>query len=207
VPSAGRGARAAGRGVRAVGLLAPQAPQSGRGQPPRSDLLGQRAAGPRALAGRGLQTRKLAQVADHGGHGLALDVLHRVVVDTLLAADREDRHDVGVMQLGRGLGLGLEPPQPVGVERRGERQHLQRHLTVERDLLGLVDDSHSAPADLAEDAEVAQHRCRWTILHPLDRGPCAGFSLDPPGQAEDAQAGPQLVGDCRVLGRQAIQIH
>ncbi len=133
-------------------------------------------------------------------------ILHRVVVDAPLATDREDRHDIGMMQLGCGLGLGLEPTQLVGIQRRGERQYLQRHLAVERDLLGLVDDPHAAPADLAEDAEVAQHWHRCTILHPFDSGPGAGFALDPAGQPEDLQAGPQLVGDRRVLGGQAIQI-
>ena len=74
---------------------------------------------------RRLQALEPAQLADQGGQGLALDELHRVVMHAPLAADREDRHDVGVVQLRRGLGLDLEPLQLPGVERRGERQHLQ----------------------------------------------------------------------------------
>ena len=58
----------------------------------------------------------------------------------------------GVVQAGGGLGLELEPLQLLGVQRRGEGQDLQRHPAAERDLLGLVDDAHAAPADLAEDA-------------------------------------------------------
>ena len=33
---------------------------------------------------------------------------------------------------------------------------LRRHVTAQRDLLGLVDDAHAALADLAEDAEIAK---------------------------------------------------
>src|SRR5579883_2113631 len=63
-------------------------------------------------------------------------ILHRVVVHAPLAADGEDRHDVGVVQLRRRLGLDLEPPQLLRVQGRGERQDFQRHPAAERDLLG-----------------------------------------------------------------------
>ena len=36
------------------------------------------------------------------------------------------------------------------------RQKLEGDPAAERELLGLVDDAHAAPADLAEDAVVAQ---------------------------------------------------
>ena len=54
------------------------------------------------------------------------------------------------------------------------RQHLQRHPPAQRLLLGLVDDAHAAPADLAEDAVVAQplqphaHR-RAAVARPASR--------------------------------------
>src|SRR5262249_34328603 len=42
----------------------------------------------------------------------------------------------------------------------GGRRALQGHAAAQRDLLGLIDDPHSAPADLADDAELAQGRRR-----------------------------------------------
>jgi hypothetical protein len=46
-------------------------------------------------------------------------------MNALLAADGEDRHDVGMVQLRRGLGLGLEPAELWRVQGRRERQDLQ----------------------------------------------------------------------------------
>ena len=106
------------------------------------------------------------QLPNQVGQGLALDELHGVVIDAAFAADGIDRHDVGVMQMRGGLGLVLEAVQVLGVERRGKGQHLQSHPAPEGKLHGLVDNPHTAPADLAEDAEIAQrqpglpHRCR-----------------------------------------------
>ena len=45
----------------------------------------------------------------------APDELHDVVVDAFVLADAEDRHDVRVVQPGRGLGLAVEPEQDLGV--------------------------------------------------------------------------------------------
>ena len=75
---------------------------------------------------------------------------------TVLPAHAEDRHDVGVVQLGRGLRLPLEPPHLLGVQQRTGRKHLERHAAAQRLLLGLVHHTHTAAADLAEDAVIAQ---------------------------------------------------
>ena len=87
------------RGARGFGLGNPApAPRSMGWWPsrPGRDLDGQRT---RRLGRHvaALQAREPAQVADQGGQGLALDVLHRVVMHAPLAADREDRHDIGVV--------------------------------------------------------------------------------------------------------------
>ena len=89
------------------------------------------------------------------GQAPPLDELHGVVVDAALLADRVHRHDVLVPQMRRGEGLVLEALQLARVEGRGERQHLQRHAPPQRDLLGLVDHAHAAPADFAQEAEIA----------------------------------------------------
>ena len=77
-------------------------------------------------------------------------------MDAALAAHGIDRHDVRVVELRRGQGLGLEPAELGRVHRRRERQHLERHTAVQRALHGLVDHAHAAAADLRDEAEVAQ---------------------------------------------------
>ena len=101
---------------------------------------------------------------------LAIDELHGVEMDAAFAADGEDGHDVAVVQAGRRPRLVLEALQPPRVHRRGERQHLQRHAPAQRQLLRLVDHAHAAPADLADDAEVAEQIRRRTIGHRRGRG-------------------------------------
>ena len=54
---------------------------------------------------------------------LAVDVLHRVVIDALLLPDGEHGHDVRVMQLGRRLRFVAEPGDLPLIEHRGERQY------------------------------------------------------------------------------------
>jgi hypothetical protein len=87
---------------------------------------------------------------------LPVDELHYVVVNPALVADRVDRHDLLVLDLGSRQGLGLEALKATGVNGRGEREDLERDAPAERDLLGLIDDPHSAPAHLAQQAKVAQ---------------------------------------------------
>ena len=43
-----------------------------------------------------------------------------------------------------------------GIQRRSERQHLECHSPTQGDLHGFVHDTHGAPAQLADDAEIAQ---------------------------------------------------
>ena len=96
------------------------------------------------------------QLGDDLVEPLALDELHGVEADVAVLADLEDRHDVGVVQPRRGLRLAAEPLQGHrGRPTTWPRQDLQRHAAAQRDLLGLVDDPHAAPADLAEDPVVA----------------------------------------------------
>ena len=73
-----------------------------------------------------------------------------------MLADAEDRHDVGVVQLGRRPRLALGTRSRLASSSSACRQHLQGDVPAQRVLLGLVDDAHAAAADLAEDAVVAQ---------------------------------------------------
>ncbi len=92
----------------------------------------------------------------HAIEGLPLNELHGEVMDALVLADAEDRHDVGVMQPGRRLGLPPEPLQVIGVGQALEREDLQGHVPAQRLLDRLVDDPHAAAGHLAKDAVLAQ---------------------------------------------------
>ena len=87
---------------------------------------------------------------------LALDEPHAEVMLPVVLADLVDRHDAGMVEVGGGLGLGVEPLD-VGVvgELAGE-DHLEGHGAVQADLPRLVDDPHAAAGDLAEQLVVAE---------------------------------------------------
>src|SRR5713226_6200919 len=100
------------------------------------------------------------------GQCLAVNELHGVEVDAAFAAGGEDGDDVGVVQLRGGVSFVLEALQLPGIERAGEGEDFQGDPPAERDLLGLVDDAHAAPADLADDAEIAQNSVLRSLTLP-----------------------------------------
>ena len=68
-----------------------------------------------------------------------------------MPADLVDRDDVGMIQLGDGLGLVLKPQQ-LGLRRDAARlDQLEGDVPVECDLQGLVNHPHPAPPQLVED--------------------------------------------------------
>ena len=104
-------------------------------------------------------------------------------MNSAFAADGVHRDDVRVMELRRGLGLLPESLQMLGVERGRKRQDLQGHAASQRQLDGLVDDAHAAPADLAHDLEVAQGICGNGVVH-IPQQPAANCPTgDLPGAA------------------------
>ena len=113
------------------------------------------------------------QLAEHHVQRLSLDELHGVEDDPAILADLVDRHDVGVVQPGRGPRLAAEPLQAPGVAGDRVGQDLQGDVPAQRQLLGLVDDAHAAAADLAEDAVVADplRRARRPARGPRRPGP------------------------------------
>ena len=96
--------------------------------------------------------------------GLPGDELHGDIVQSGLLADAIDGHDVRVVQARRRLRLALEPLQALRIKQAVGRQHFQCDVPAEGNLLRLVDDAHAAPADLAQDAILAQF--------PRDRASC-----------------------------------
>src|SRR4029077_1089532 len=61
------------------------------------------------------------------------------------------RQDVGVVELGQRLGLGLEPLDETLVLEKLRRQGLERHLAAERLLDRPVDDRHATAAEAFDD--------------------------------------------------------
>ena len=90
-----------------------------------------------------------------------------------------DGHHVGVVEGGRGPGLGREPPQELGIAGQGVVEHLHRHATTEADVVGQEDLGGGAHADRC-DQPVAPSQ------HPADlcRHARIGHrSRVPPGRA------------------------
>ncbi len=70
-----------------------------------------------------------------------------------------------MLEQGDDLGLELESLSLSGIHRCGREKDLQRHAAPQRELLGLVHDSHAAAADLTNDPIIAQpFRRQWEIL-------------------------------------------
>jgi hypothetical protein len=58
----------------------------------------------------------LPQLGNHLRERLSFDILHGVVMHAALAADAEDRHNTGMVQVRRRLGFVLEALQRLGIE-------------------------------------------------------------------------------------------
>jgi len=74
-------------------------------------------------------------------------------------ADLVDLNDVGVLQAGDGLGLGAEAGQVRRAGMAARQDHLQRDDAIQLEVPRLVDDTHAALAELAQDL-VAGHLAR-----------------------------------------------
>ena len=111
---------------------------------------------PQSLAVAAASSPGRLQTGQHRVQPDSFDPLHHVVVIAGILADAEHRHDVGVVQLGRRLGFAGEPLGRFRVGQELAGQHLDGHAAAQRHLLGLVDDSHAAPADLPHDPVVPE---------------------------------------------------
>ncbi len=100
--------------------------------------------------------RRYCSHADDFGNdlieALTLDELHRVEVNSVLLADVEHGHDVGVVQAGRHASLALESFEEYRVAGQVCGQDLECDVPAQRLLNGFVDDSHSTAAHFAENA-------------------------------------------------------
>src|SRR5262245_38379633 len=104
------------------------------------------------------------------GEAAALYKLHGVIVNALIATDAENRHDVRMVQLRRGLGLDLKSLALLGVNRRGKWKHLEGNPSAQGDLFGLIDDAHTSAADFAQDSVFAELGGRGNRISELSGG-------------------------------------
>lgn len=65
------------------------------------------------------------------------------------------RGDVRMFQAGGGQGLTPKTGEAVGVVAHGRRQDFERHLALQRGVLGKIDLTHAAFSELADDTVVA----------------------------------------------------
>ncbi len=85
------------------------------------------------------------------GQTAAVDELEGEEGQAVLLADLVDLHDVGMLQAGHRLGLGLEAGQGVGAGVVGGEHHFEGDHTAQAGVAGLVDDAHAAAPQLTED--------------------------------------------------------
>jgi hypothetical protein len=83
--------------------------------------------------------------------GPPLDELHHHVVGLAVLAPVEDRHDVGVAEVGGGLGLAAEPGDEGVVLGELRVEDLDRHLPPEEGVFGGEHVGHAAAGDVAGD--------------------------------------------------------
>ena len=88
----------------------------------------------------------------------AAHIPHREVQQVADAARLEDRHHVRMVQRGRQTRFALETSSEVWVVRKLGRNDLEGDLASEIDLLGQIDDPHTATAELTPDPKAAKNR-------------------------------------------------
>jgi hypothetical protein len=94
-----------------------------------------------------------------------LDQFHAQEWQSFVLADLENRHNVGMIQPGCGLGLAAETLQIGGRGEWSGAQHFQGHDALEGDVPGAVHHSHAATGDFHEQLirsnPTRQHRHRF----------------------------------------------
>ena len=84
--------------------------------------------------------------------GCTIEKFHHDVGAPILLADVVNHADVGMVEGGGSLRFTLETRQGLRVFRYIIRQELERHEAVQAGVLGLVNHTHSAAAQLLDDA-------------------------------------------------------
>ena len=101
--------------------------------------------------------------AQHVGHAPPLHILHHQVVSAPFLTPVIDADDVGMVQVGRGLGLPAEALHETGLVGVLGEQDLERDLAVEEGVSSQIDVSHAAAGQVAQKriAAVEHGRARF----------------------------------------------
>ncbi len=86
-------------------------------------------------------------ILDPRRQGAAFDKAHREKVLALVLADFEDRHDPGMVELGRGFRLGFKPQHLFFRRKLSTEDRLERHDAIELLVPRLVNHAHAATGD------------------------------------------------------------
>jgi hypothetical protein len=106
---------------------------------------------------------------DQGGERAPADQLHREEVNPPLLFDAVDRDDSRVMERSDGPRLAAEPLEAIRLAGELGREDLHGDLPSELHVEGPEHDSHSAPADLLEEAIVGEDRSAFRVHTPRTR--------------------------------------
>ena len=159
-----------------------------------------RGAGARSRAGLRLSGAVLARgdapdLAENGTEIETVDELHGVVGDAVRVADIEDGNDVWVAHARGGLRFPKETLARGRIEKRGARQHFQRDLSPERELLGLEDHAHAAASELVDEAVVSHTRVEVSV---------SGRQIARPSSHRFARASEALEAEERLEDRREL---
>ena len=128
-----------------------------------------------------------------------LQILHDEEVEAPVLADEVDLGDVGVAQAGLGARLALETFDDLGIVRDVERQHLDRHRPVERQVGTVVHGAHATAAEQAHECEVLQARAGQPVRGGVV--PTSGPILDQDGFVESSTALLPVAHAASILAR------
>jgi hypothetical protein len=133
-------------------------------------------------------------------------------MDPALTAHGIHGDNMPVVELGRRLSFILEALQLLRVQRRREREYFHRDAAAQGKLFGLVNDPHTAPADLADKAVVTQQDGRMHFRPRATGGIClvdgrqGEVCRRRPDELQPIQAFGQPPGDLGVSGEELLAI-
>ncbi len=143
----------------------------------------------------------------------ALHQLHAEEMLAVMLADFIDGHNVGMIEVARGLGFLVEAAHVLRAGQLPSQDHLQGHGTVETDLTRAVDDAHTSTGNLglqfvvAEVANRFQRRNGRLAQNQRVRvgpgwGGCEDFLTQRSGDAVEAALGSEELG--KIVGQVGV---
>src|SRR5215216_252242 len=100
-----------------------------------------------------------------GAQVAARDVAHHEIRAPLRDPDAVDGDDVGMLYRAGGTRLGEEALADLRILDQLRRDHLQRDVAVEVELMRAIYDPHAASADDSVDPATSEHRARSQLPH------------------------------------------